>query len=147
MPHELTLLIPDLHLLTSFAHDHGDMLHKVQFRGQEYPPHEATRRVLTAVGWADRKDKVKLGEAWVREIVLFGLEVVEGKQLQAVSPAPTSELLEDGTYRFTALVVSMRGRQPSRDHYFYKVEISPNAELKTDIRNLSAERRIPRGTP
>lgn len=112
-------LLPGLMVLTSFAHDLGDAIHSVSYAGREYPVHEATKGVLTAAGWKAREDKLELGEAWVREIVLYGSQVGEGK----------AELLPDGTFRFTAVAISMQGREPGRHSTRWRVQISPEGDL------------------
>lgn len=120
----LTLLLPGLSVQTSFAHDRGDAIHLVTYEGHQYLVHEATHGVLSAAGWKTRGDKLELGEAWMREIVLFGSQIEESKDY------PTkSELLPNGNYQFTALVVSMQGREPGRHRTYRRIQITPDAEL------------------
>lgn len=134
----LELQIPGISIITSFAHDHGDLLHEIRYQGKAYPPHEATQAILTQVGWAERTDKLQLGEAWARQIALFGNEIVEKQH-------PKAEILPDGTFRFTALTIYMRGRSPGSQSALYQVDISPNAELKvTNLTPRSPDRfRLP----
>ena len=126
-PRPLTLLLPNLSVLTSFAHDYGDSIRSITYAGREYSYQEATKGVLNAAGWTERSDKLELGEAWAREIVLYGSTIVSEKL--APEFAPKAELLADGIFRFTAVTLSMRGREPGSTSTRYRVEISPQAEL------------------
>ena len=60
----------------------------------------------------------------MREVVFFGSRVVESGL-----PKPKAELLADGTFRFTAVVMNLRGREPGGVS-LQQAEISPGAELK-----------------
>ena len=126
-PRPLSLLLPGLSVLTSFAHDYGESIRSITYGGREYTYQEATKGVLTAAGWKERSDKLELGEAWAREIVFYGSAIVSEKL--APELAPKAELLADGTFRFTAVTLSMRGREPGSTSTRYRVEISPQAEL------------------
>ena len=116
--------LPDVELQTSFAHDYGEILQAVRYHGKDYQPSQATQAILTSVAWSSRDDRRLLGEAWVREVVLFGSTVLERAQ-----PEPKSEILPDGTFRFTARVMNLRGRNPGGVS-LQRIEISPTAELK-----------------
>lgn len=143
-PRPLSLLIPGLNLRTSFAHDYGDMLDSIHYQGREYRPHEACKPVLTAAGWKGREDKLLLGEAWAREVVLHGSELVTEKNLRGLPRdyAARAELLADGTFRYTATAISMRGRNPGSSSARYQIEISPEAELKVTRLSASDEGRL-----
>lgn len=118
--------LPDVELHTSFADDYGEVLRKIRYHGKDYEPSQATQAILTSVGWSSREgaDRLLLGEAWVREVVLFGSEVLNREQ-----PQPKSEVLADGTFRFTARVMNLRGREPGGVS-LQRIEISPTAEVK-----------------
>ena len=60
-------------------------------------------------------------------LVLYGSTI--GSEKLAPEFAPKAELLADGIFRFTAVTLSMRGREPGSTSTRYRVEISPQAEL------------------
>lgn len=129
---QLEQMVPGLSILTSFAHDHGDMLHSVQYQGQSCAPAEASRKILPLLDWPQRPDRLALGEAWVKVFAFHGCE------LQA-EPAPQAEMLPNGNFRYTAWAVVMTGREPGTFRVHRQVEISPQGDLK--VLDLSPRQR------
>lgn len=129
---DLSRLVPGLNVMTTFAHDYGDMLYKVSYEGEEYSPSEATAKVLPKLNWSSRSDKVELGTAWVKVFALHGSQVLEAgdRRLASEEEAPRAEILPDGTFRYTAWVVVMSGREPGTFVYKKQVEITPDAIMK-----------------
>lgn len=147
----LQALIPDLEIHTSFAHDYGESLEKVTYKGQEFEPHEATSKILPLLNWRERADKLELGTAWARFFGLYGCDVLsEGHYLHREEfDEPVAELLPDGTFRFTAWVADMRGREPGRISYTW-VEISPDAVMTVGPRDRDRDnpaRTAPAASP
>lgn len=127
---QLYRLVPGLSILTSFAHDFGDSISKVTYQGVDYEPGEASVKILPLVNWPDRADKLQLGIAWARVFGLQGCEVLsEGHYMHRPEhPEPVAEFMPDGTFRYTAMVVNLRGRNPGG--IFQRViEIAPSGEL------------------
>ncbi len=125
---------PEVSVLKAFAHDYGDRLEKVTYKGVDYTPAEATRPVLMAHGWADPANRVRLGRAWAEEIAFPGDRVLETAPLGFVTSVPftppQAELLPDGTFRFTAWFQRLTGREPG-GVLRQGVEISTEAEMTT----------------
>lgn len=126
----LLMLVPGLEIRTSFAHDYGEMLESISYQGQKYSPTEATEKILPALGWKTRSDKVELGTAWAEVIGLHGCEVLQkGHYLHRKEfHEPLAEVLTNGTFRLTAWVADLRGREPGRI-YHKQVEISPESVM------------------
>lgn len=129
---ELQQRVPGLSILTSFAHDHGDMLHSVQYQGQTCSPSEASRKILPLLEWPQRPDRLALGEAWVKVFAFHGCEV-------QAEPAPRAEMLPNGDFRYTAWAVVMTGREPGTFRVHRQVDISPQGDLK--VIDLSPRQR------
>lgn len=127
---ELLLLVPGLDIRTHFAHDYGEILDSVSYQGRKYTPGEATEKILPALGWKTRSDKLELGTAWAKVFGLHGCEVLQkGHYLHSKEQhEPLAEVLSNGTFRFTAWVADMRGREPG-SIYHRRVEISPESVM------------------
>jgi len=126
----LMMMVPGLSIRTSFAHDYGDMLVGVVYQDKEYPPGEATQKILPTLNWNTRPDKLELGVAWSKVFALHGCDVLEkGHYLWRKDfQAPVAEILADGTFRYSCWVANMTGRHPGQI-YFRRVEISPQAVM------------------
>lgn len=126
----LLQLAPGLDIRTHFAHDYGEMLDSVSYQGQNYTPQEATEKILPALGWKTRSDKLKLGAAWAKVLGLHGCEVLhKGHYMHKPEyHEPLAEVLSNGTFRLTAWVVDLRGREPGRI-YHKQVEITPESVM------------------
>lgn len=109
-------VFPGVGLLTQFAHDYGDRLVKVTYQGVEYEPSQATAAVLPLHGWNDPSRRLRLGEAWAREMAFPGFRVLTNEPAAFTSgapfTAPKSEILPDGTFRYTAWTEQTTGRNP-----------------------------------
>ena len=129
-PRKLAALVPELSVLTSFAHDYGDSVASVHFRGTAYEPAEASEKILPLLEWTKRSDREALGAAWVEEICLQGWEIVTPERPGSEGVAgPTSEILSDGTFRYTATAISMRGRSPGSDWARWQFDITPEGKI------------------
>ncbi len=128
---KLSALVPGLDVVTTFAHDYGERLYKVNFEGEEYAPGEATEKILPLIDWKTRPDKLELAVAWVKVFALHGGQVIEegDERLSGPEEAPRAEFLADGTFRYTAWVVTMSGRNPGTLVFKKQVEISPDAVM------------------
>lgn len=128
---DLSRLVPGLVILTSFAYDYGDMLAKVTYQGKDYKPHEATEKILPLLDWRSRPDKLELGVAWVKVFALHRTEVIEkgDKNLPGDDQVPRAEILEDGTFRYTAWVRVMSGREPGLYVFKKQIDVSPDAVM------------------
>lgn len=126
----LQMLVPGLDIRTSFAQDYGEMLESVSYQGQKYSPGEATEKILPALGWKTRSDKLELGTAWAKVFALHGCEVLEkGHYLYRKDyHEPRAEVRPNGTFCFTAWVADMTGREPG-SIYHKRVEISPESVM------------------
>lgn len=126
----LLLLVPGLDIRTTFAHDYGEMLESVSYQGQQYSPKEATEKILPALGWKNRSDKLELGTAWAKVFGLPGCDVLQSGHYMYLKEhhEPLAEVLSNGTFRFTAWVADMRGREPGGIHH-RRVEISPESVM------------------
>ena len=127
---ELYRLVPELSILTTFAHDYGDSISKVTYKGTDYAPGEATAKILPLLGWPDRVDKLELGVAWAKAFGLYGFEVLTRDHYlyRDGIAEPVAEFLPDGTFRYTAWVANLRGREPGGVS-LRAVEITPEAVL------------------
>lgn len=129
-PRKLAALVPELSLGTSFAHDRGDAITVVSFRGTSYQPAEAAEKILPQLEWSTRPDREALGAAWVEEICLHGWDVVKPERPGFEGPPePTTEILPDGTFRYTATAISMLGRTPGKHWTRWQFDISPEGKI------------------
>jgi hypothetical protein len=118
-------VFPGVSVLTTFAHDHGDMLDSIAYQGTRFDSvSEATASILPRFGWDKPENRIRLGTVWADEVVLFGSDVVESGMERRV------ELLPDGTFHYTTWAVSMRGRSPGSRSDRWQIAITPQAELR-----------------
>jgi hypothetical protein len=120
---QLEQMVPGLSIMTSFAHDAGDLLSRVDYEGKSYSPSEATQQILPRLNWPSRPDRLALGEAWVKVFAFHGCEVQS-------EPAPLAEMLPNGNFRYTAWAVVMTGREPGTFRVHRQAELTPEAALK-----------------
>lgn len=129
---KLDQMVPGLSIRTSFANDQGDLLDAVIFRGVEYKPGEASSKILPLLNWETREDRLELGQAWVEEIALFGSKVVRpGNERFPDLDGPQAIILPNGTVRYTAWAVSMRGRSPGSQVHQWQVDIDPEGRVSS----------------
>lgn len=133
-PRKLAALVPELSVMTSFAHDYGDRVESVHFRGTAYKPAEASEKILPLLDWTNRLDREALGAAWVEEICLQGWEIVTPERPGSKEvPGPTSEILSDGTFRYTATAISMTGRSPGSEWARWQFDITPEGKITQTV--------------
>jgi hypothetical protein len=130
--HQFYSVFPGVSVRTSFAYDYGEMFEAVTFEGQEYTAQEAAVVILPRFGWADTANRIRLGTLWANEVVLFGSELVDSQKL-AATWLPLTEILPDGTFRYTVWTVSMRGRKPGSESTRWQVDINPEAQVRTTV--------------
>ena len=135
-----TGLFTDVHVRYSFAHNYGDMLDSVVFRGRELKYGEATEVVLPEFGWDDPEKRLMLGRAWAEELAFPGYRILEKENanVRVVGEffPPRSELLPDGTFRYTAWTMLEVGREPG-GVAVQQAEI--DSEAKMTVKMLSGE--------
>ena len=138
----LQALVPELALRTSLADDYGTLLEAVVFRGVEYKPSEASEKILPQLNWATRDDRLELGQAWIETIVLFDSEVIRpGDERFPELDGPKAIILPDGTVRYTAWAVYMRGRLPGSARTLWQVDIGPDGGIgKTPLKAFDPTR-------
>ena len=131
-----TGMFTDVYVRTSFAHNYGDRIDCVVFKGRELTYGEATEVVLPEFGWNDPDKRLLLGRAWAEELAFPGYQILEEEnatvRLVGEFSPPRSEVLPDGTFRYTAWTMQMVGRTPG-GVVRQQAEIDPQAKMTTKM--------------
>jgi hypothetical protein len=111
----------DVLVMTSFAHDAGDLPLYVTFRGKNYKPNEAAASILPQLGWCsdDQNLRKALAIAWVKQVASVGnryLNEMSAEAKQTGYSGPKVELLANDTIEVTMPIQHLIGRNPEHEY-------------------------------
>ncbi len=122
-------------LHTSFAHNYGDMLVKVEYKGKFYEPREAANAILPQIGWDVPEDRENLAMAWIEQVELADLTIL--RKVPDDFPAsqfhtPKVQRFTDGSVEVTVWVKEPIGMVPVDQYRQLHFEINADGQLKAD---------------
>lgn len=107
----------EVSVMTTFAHDAGEMPRSVSFKGQQYPPDQAAEAILPKLGWCYGDDDLReaLAIAWIKQVASVGNRYLQETSSEAKAigyTGPKVVFLDSGSVEVTMPIQHLMGRNP-----------------------------------
>jgi hypothetical protein len=121
-------------IVTGFAHDRGDMLEYVEYKGKKYEPDQAANAIIPKLGWEDQSKREDIAWAWVVNVCTVGSTVLREKpkefeQSKTEFETPKVHLFEDGSVEVVLWYREPVGMVPGHHYSKRSYGFSPEGKL------------------
>lgn len=111
----------EVSVMTTFAHDAGDMPKYVTYKGNNYPPDQAAEAILPKLGWCYGDDDLReaLAIAWVKQVASVGNRYLheDSSEAKAIGyTGPKVVFLDNGSLEVTMPIQHLMGRNPESEY-------------------------------
>lgn len=123
-------------VVTSFAHDRGDIPEYVLYKGERFELDEAANALIPKLGWEDVEKREDIAMAWVEQIELATLSILRHQPDKDVLPdfhPPKVIRFDDGSVEVKVWVRHPVGMRPETHYSRHHFLISNEGELSETV--------------